>query len=157
MVAVRKIHSSFRDASSTGRSCYGAFHLIQGSLSHRKIARKFPILVGFHKASDGTLIGVLIVAALMTSFTLHWQHIWTVAFTRLEATRELSHRLLDSTAMLERHILRNTHLPKSMVSTKASNLVYLERPEYRPVSKENKLLKLSIPIDISSYSIHHGY
>ena len=95
-----------------------SFQLFHGSFSPRKAARQFPLLAGAHRAADGALLGVLIVMAIMTTMALLWQHLWTVAFTRLEKTRSLVHRLTESTAMLERHLLQQARLPRSMVPTK---------------------------------------
>ena len=129
--------------------------LIQGSLSSRKVARQSPVLAGLHRAADGALIGVLVAAALMSALTLHWQHRWTIAFNRLETTRSLAHRLTESTAMIERHLLVETRLPQSMVPTKVANLLYLERsadPSGVVVSGESQLLS-----QLMGQPINHGY
>ena len=107
----------------------GALKLIQGSLSAQRVARRSPLLAGFHRAADGSLAGVFAAVLVLTGLTLHWQHRWTGAFQQLEDTRALSHRLTESTAMLERHLLEKERLPKTLVPTKVSNLVYLEKPQ----------------------------
>ena len=83
----------------------GPFEVIQGSLSARRVARKSPLLAGLHRTADGSLIGVFAAVLLLSGLTLHWQHRWTLAFRQLEMTRDLAHRLTESTAMLERHLL----------------------------------------------------
>jgi len=85
-------------------------------------------LASLHRAADGGLLGVFAAVLVLTGLTLHWQHRWTMAFRQLEVTRSLSHRLTESTAMLERHLLEKARLPKTLVPTKVSNLVYLQRP-----------------------------
>lgn len=104
------------------------FELIQGSMSAQKMARKSPLLAGLHRVADGSLCGVVLAVVALSGLTLHWQHRWTLAFHQLEDTRSLSHRLTESTANLERHLLQKASTPGVMVPTKVSNLVYLDRP-----------------------------
>lgn len=122
-----------RSAPAARSSTNGALELIQGSLSAQKVARRSPLLAALHRAADGSLVGVFAAVLVLTGLTLHWQHRWTLAFQQLDDTRSLSHRLTESTAMLERHLLEKGRLPKTLVPTKVSNLVYLERP--KPASK----------------------
>ena len=78
---------------------------------------------------DGTLLGVVGAAAVLAGLTLHWQHRWTVAFNRLESTRIQAHRLTESTAVMEQHLLRSTTTqPASLVPTQVAHLVHVERP-----------------------------
>jgi hypothetical protein len=77
---------------------------------------------------DGTLLGVVGAVAVLAGLTLHWQHRWTVQFNRLESTRIQAHRLTESTAVMEQHLLRSTTQPASLVPTQVSNLVHVERP-----------------------------
>ena len=77
---------------------------------------------------DGTMLGVLAAVAVLAGLTLHWQHRWTLSFNRLEGTRSLSHRLTESTALMERHLLRVSQRPNQLVPTKVETLVYLKRP-----------------------------
>ncbi|HGY5545239.1 MAG: hypothetical protein AB8A41_08075 [Prochlorococcus sp.] len=155
MVAVPKpIPVPAERGVSRARSA-GTLELIQGSLSPRKVARQSPVLAGLHRAADGALIGVLMAAALLSAFTLHWQHRWTMAFSRLETTRSLAHRLTESTAMIEGHILKQTNLPQSMVPTKVANLLYLDRPVNTSGldrSAESHLLS-----QMMDQPINHGY
>ncbi|HJL68099.1 MAG TPA: hypothetical protein QGG77_00375 [Prochlorococcaceae cyanobacterium Gl_MAG_24] len=133
----------------------GTLELIQGSLSPRKVARQSPVLAGLHRAADGALIGVLMAAALLSACALHWQHRWTMAFSRLETTRSLAHRLTESTAMIEGHIWKQTNLPQSMVPTKVANLLYLDRPVNTSGldrSAESHLLS-----QMRDQPINHGY
>ena len=77
---------------------------------------------------DGTLLGVVGAAAVLAGLTLHLQHRWTVALNRLESTRIQAHRLTESTAVMEQHLLRSTTQPASLVPTQVTNLVHVERP-----------------------------
>jgi len=109
-------------------SSAGTFEVIQGSLSARRAARHSPLLAGLHRVADGGLLGVFAAVLVLSGLTLHWQHRWTVAFRKLELTRSLSHRLTESTAMLERHLLEHSRVPQRMVPTTVANLLYLDRP-----------------------------
>ena len=113
--------------SSTQRSA-PLLLIIQGSLSARRVARQSPLLAGLHRASDGSLVGVFAAVLVLSGLTLHWQHRWNLAFRQLERTREMSHRLTESTAMLEQHLLERSSGPRQMVPTTVANLVYLDRP-----------------------------
>ncbi len=144
-------------AAPTARSS-GRLHLIQGSFSTRKVARKFPMLGSFHRAVDGALIGVLMAVAMMSAFTLHWRYLWTNSFTKLENTRELSYKLTESTALLERHLLQRSSLPLSMVPTKADNLLYLDSPEKdRSRLSKNISFELFMKKSFAYSPANHGY
>ena len=77
---------------------------------------------------DGTLLGVIAAVAVLAGLTLHWQHRWTLAFRVLEATRTQAHRLTESTAVMEQHLLQRSQQPNSLVPTQVANLVHLDRP-----------------------------
>lgn len=124
-------------------------------MSAQKVARQSPLLAGLHRVADGSLCGVVLAVVALSGLTLHWQHRWTVAFRQLEGTRTLSHRLTESTAMLERHLLEKTNLPSTMVPTKVSNLVYLERPETN--SDAPKGDHLAMIQSWMNQPIHQGY
>ena len=86
---------------------------------------------------DGTLLGLIAAVAVLAGLTLHWQHRWTVAFRLLEATRTQAHRLTESTAVMEQHLLKRSQQPTSLVPTQVANLVHLDRPaldSLRPVA-----------------------
>ncbi len=102
--------------------------LLKGAFSRKRASRQSPLLSGLHRGIDGALIGALVAVAFMSALTLHWQYLWTVSFSRLERSRLLSNRLMDSTAILERHFLQNKLRPKSFVLTKTSDLVYIDHP-----------------------------
>ncbi len=74
------------------------------------------------------MLGVLAAVAVLAGLTLHWQHRWTLSFNRLESTRSLSHRLTESTALMERHLLQASQRPSQLIPTKVENLIYLKRP-----------------------------
>ena len=124
MVAVPQTQPAPQEHSSAT----GAFELIQGSLSAKRVARRSPLLAGLHRAADGSLIGVFTAVLALSGLTLHWQYRWTVAFERLEDTRAVGHRLTESTAILERYPLAPTPTPKSKVPTTAETLVYHTPP-----------------------------
>lgn len=114
-------------ATTDQRSTTTALELIQGSLSAGRIARRSPLVSGLHRLADGTLLGVFASLAVLAGLTLHWQHRWTTAFQQLESTKLLSHRLTESTALLEQHLLRSTTRPSTLVPTKVVDLIYIER------------------------------
>ena len=87
------------------------------------------MLLAFHRGVDGILVGVVFSGAVMTAFALHSQHLWTLNFSRLQLTRDLSHRLEESTAILERYFLDSASYTQSMIITKSSHLLYLDRPK----------------------------
>jgi len=129
--------------------------LIRRSFSSGRVARQFPLLAGLHRAVDGALVGMIVAVALMSCLSLHWQHRWTIAFTRLELTRNLTNKLIESTALIERHFLQTSNLDKSMVPTKVDNLLYLESP--KKTSTNMNLRKTWLIGDDVSSLIHHGY
>ena len=83
---------------------------------------------------DGTLLGLIAAVAVLAGLTLHWQHRWTLSFRLLEATRTQAHRLTESTAVMEQHLLQRSQQPNSLVPTQVTNLVHLERPTLRSLS-----------------------
>ncbi len=149
MVAAKHLREPIYQSSAN------SLHLIQGSFSPKRVARQFPLIAGLHRAADGALIGVALAVALMSALTLHWQYLWTSAFSKLEITRDLTHRLTESTAMLEIDLLERSRVNKSMVPTKISKLIYLnslDDNEDINLNREKKLIQSA-----SRYSIHHGY
>lgn len=142
-----------RVAPSNQRSAKSALELIQGSLSAGRIARRSPLMGGLHRVADGTLLGVFAALTVLAGLTLHWQHRWTVAFQRFESTKLLSHRLTESTALLEQHWLDSTTGPDQFVPTKVTNLIHLERPKPSlPVTDPS-----SVSPDTSAPRIRPGY
>ena len=99
-----------------------------GFFSSKQVNRKFPIQAALHVVLDGALVGVLTIVAIMSAVALHSQYLWTNSFTKLEITRNLNLRILESTAILESYLLKNQKLSKSLVPTKAEDLIYVERP-----------------------------
>lgn len=151
MVAVPQSQPS----SAERKASSGPFEVIQGSLSARRVARKSPLLAGLHRMADGSLVGVFAAVLVLSGLTLHWQHRWTLAFRQLEMTRELGHRLTESTAMFERHLLERSQTPKQMVPTTVANLVYLERPS--TASTKPGIDHLAMLGSLMERTIHHGY
>ena len=134
-----------------------ALELIQGSLSAGRIARRSPFLGGLHRVADGSLLGVFAALAVLAGLTLHWQHRWTVAFQRLDATRLLAHRLTESTAVLEQHLLRGTSRPDGLIPTKVVNLVHLEQPAPIPAAAAPTPSVLHALEKLSERQIRPGY
>ena len=94
----------------------------------------------------------------MSSVALHSQYLWTKSFTKLETTRDLNRRILESTSILESYLLKNKTLSRNLVLTKAQDLIYVDRPKL----EENKKLfdvtfKSRFLEKISSFPIKSGY
>ncbi len=124
----------------------------------KQLKRKFPIQATLHIALDGALIGVLTMVAIMSSVALHSQYLWTKSFTKLESTRDLNRRILESTSILEGYLLKNQNLSGSLVSTKAKDLIYVERPNKQNIQLlVNEPLKKRILKKVSSLSVKAGY
>ena len=98
------------------------------SSSSKQVHRKFPIQATINIVLDGALLGLLTIVAIMSSVALHSQYLWTKSFTQLENTRDLNLRILESTSILESYLLKNQKLSRSLVSTKAEDLIYVDRP-----------------------------
>ena len=124
----------------------------------KHIQRKFPIQAALHIVLDGALVGVLATVAIMSSVALHSQYLWTKSFTKLETTRDLNRRILESTSILEGYLLKNKKLSRYLVPAKAKDLVYVDRPS----SQNTKFLvketfKRRFLERISSVPIKSGY
>ena len=126
--------------------------------SSKYIQRKFPIQSALHIILDGALVGVLATVAIMSSVALHSQYLWTKSFTKLETTRDLNRRILESTSILEGYLLRHQNLSEYLVPTKAEDLIYVDKPKpeetrkYLDVTFKNRFLER-----ISSLSVKSGY
>ena len=124
--------------------------------SSKQFHRKFPLQAAFHIVLDGALVGLLTVVAIMSSVALHSQYLWTKSFTKLEITRDLNLRLMESTSILENYLLKNQKL--SLVSTKAEDLVYVDKPSPKNTRfLLNKKLKGKLLEIITSFPIKSGY
>ena len=132
--------------------------LLNSVFSSKQVQRKFPIQAVLHVVLDGALVGILGTVAIMSSVALHSQYLWTKSFTKLETTRDLNRRLLESTSILESYLLKNQKLSRHLVPTKAEDLLYLDRPIQEQTKKlsrltfQNRLLKR-----ISSFPMKSGY
>ena len=126
--------------------------------SSKQVNRKFPIQAALHVVLDGALVGVLIIVAIMSAVALHSQYLWTNSFTKLEITRDLNLRILESTAILESYLLKNQKLSRHLVPTKAEDLIYVDRPKLEETKKlfdvtfKNRLIER-----ISSFPFKSGY
>ena len=126
--------------------------------SSKHAQRKFPIQAALHVVLDGALVGVLLIVAIMSSVALHSQYLWTKSFTRLEKTRDLNRRILESTSILESYLLKNQKLSKNLVPTKAEDLIYVDRPKLEETKKLfNVKFKSRLLERISSFPIKSGY
>ena len=132
--------------------------LLNGVFSSKEVQRKFPIQAALHTVLDGALLGILITVVIMSSVALRSQYLWTRSFTKLETTRDLNRRILESTSILEGYLLKNQNLSGALVSTRAKDLIYVERP-----NKKNTELLVNEPIietifkRISSLPVKAGY
>ena len=143
----------------------GQFHkkklskeLLNSVFSAKQLQRKFPIQAALHIALDGALVGILTSVGIMSSVALHSQYLWTKSFTKLETTRDLNRRILESTSILESYLLKNQKLSSYLVPTKAEDLIYVDRPK----TEENKKLldmtfKSRLLERIFSFPIKSGY
>ncbi|WP_257473306.1 hypothetical protein [Prochlorococcus marinus] len=126
--------------------------------SSKNVQRKFPIHTALHIVLDGALVGVLITVAIMSSVALHSQYLWTKSYTKLEKTRDLNRRILESTSILEGYLLKNQKLSRYLVPTKAEDLIYLERPNpLNPKSLAKKTFKKRFLERISFFPVKSGY
>jgi len=126
--------------------------------SSKQLHRKFPIQAALHILLDGALVGVIIILAIMSSVALHSQYLWIKSFTKLEITRDLNFRLLESTSILESYLLKNQKLSRSLVPTKAKDLVYVDRPTQENTrSLVNATLASRFLERIASFPVKSGY
>ena len=132
--------------------------LLNSVFSSKQVQRKFPVQAALHIALDGALIGILIIVAIMSSVALHSQYLWTKSFTKLEKTRDLNRRILESTSIIEGYLLKNKKLSRALVSTKAEDLIYIDRPKTKKTKKSfDKILKARLLAKISAFPIKSGY
>ena len=132
--------------------------LTNSFFSSKQINRKFPIQAALHIALDGALFGLIVIVAIMSSIALHSQYLWTKSFTKLEFTRDLNLRLLESTSILETYLLKNKRLSRSLVPTKAEDLIYVDTPSLqnnRDLLKETFRKKFFEKI--ASFPMRSGY
>ena len=107
---------------------------------------------------DGALVGMLLTVAIMSSVALHSQYLWTEAFTKLEKTRDLNRSIFESTSILESYLLKNQNLSRSLVPTRAVDLIYVEKPNLKNTRLlVNKTFKRKFLERISSLAIKTGY
>ena len=132
--------------------------LLNGVFSSKQVQRKFPIQAAFHIALDGALIGILTTVTIVSSIALHSQYLWTKSFTKLESTRDLNRRILESTSIIERYLLKNQNLSRYLVPTKAEDLIYVDGPKPEKTKKFlDMTFKSRLLERISSFPIKSGY
>ena len=133
-------------------SCSNSF------FSSKYIQRKFPIQAALHVVLDGALVGILATVAIMSSVALHSQYLWTKSFTKLESTRDLNRRILESTSIIEGYLLKNQNLSRYLVPTKAEDLLYVDRPKPEETKKlSDQTFKSRLLERISSSPVKSGY
>ena len=132
--------------------------MLNSVFSSKQFQRKFPIQAALHIVLDGALVGILITVAIMSSVALHSQYLWTKSFTKLETTRDLNRRTLESTSILESYLLKNQKLSRNLVPTKAEDLIYVDRPKPEETKKSfDVTLKSRFLEKISSFPVKSGY
>ena len=132
--------------------------MLKSVFSSKQVQRKFPIQAALHIVLDGALVGILITVAIMSSVALHSQYLWTKSFTKLETTRDLNRRTLESTSILESYLLKNQKLSRNLVPTKAEDLIYVDRPKPEETKKSfDVTLKSRFLEKISSFPVKSGY
>ncbi len=133
-----------------------ALFLLKRSFVTPNVLRKYPLLSSLHRGVDGALLGVMISGAIMTGLALHSQHLWTLNFSHLQLTKDLNHRLQESTAILERYYLSKVSSPSSMVATSA-DLIYIDRPRKKNTFIRDFLESFQDHMDLVFYPISNGY
>ena len=131
--------------------------MLNSVFSSKQVQRKFPIQAALHIVLDGALVGILITVAIMSSVALHSQYLWTKSFTKLETTRDLNRRTLESTSILESYLLKNQKLSRNLVPTKAEDLIYVDRPKKETKKSFDVTLKSRFLEKISSFPVKSGY
>ena len=132
--------------------------MLNSVFSSKQVQRKFPIQAALHIVLDGALVGILITVAIMSSVAMHSQYLWTKSFTKLETTRDLNRRTLESTSILESYLLKNQKLSRNLVPTKAEDLIYVDRPKPEETNKSfDVTLKSRFLEKISSFPVKSGY
>lgn len=130
-----------RQTKAPSRKTSKALELIQGSLSSRKVERQSPWLAGFHRAADGTLLGLGVCMLALSGLTLHWQNQWGHQYQQLENSQSLEQRMQESAAVLEQHHLGVLKRPGLLVPTNSENLIYLQAAQASPKDQASALLK----------------
>lgn len=105
-----------------------SLHLIQGSLSGRRVERQSPLLATLHRMSTGALIGLGASLVGLSALALHWQNQWAQSYAQLEAAKVLEHRLNESSSVLEQHHIGAMRRPGQLLPTSSENLIHLPEP-----------------------------
>ena len=127
-------------------------------LFSKLVHRKFPVQAAFHIVLDGALIGVLTTATIMSVVALHSQYLWTSSFTKLDMSRDLNRRILESTSIIESYFLKNQKFSRSLVPTEAKDLMYVDRPRPQNLrSLDNETSERRLLKKIASFPLKAGY
>ncbi|MFM8275457.1 MAG: hypothetical protein ACKN89_00465 [Cyanobium sp.] len=125
----RSVARPARRSSAASRGAKPSLEIIHGSFSARRIERQAPWLAQLHRASTGALAGLGLSMLGLSALTLHWQNQWGDNFAKLQAAKVLTHRLQESTALLEQHHLGAVRRPGQLVPTNSENLIHLREPK----------------------------
>ena len=123
----------------------------------RQLKKKYPHLVFLHKVIDGALLGVLTGVIGVAIISLHYQHLWSLSFIRLESTKNLIQKSRESISLLERNYLSKNIKSKNVVKTKSSDLIYLEKPNLDINNKTNLNLVRNFIDRFFYYPVEQGY
>ena len=134
-----------------------ALALFKASFATNNISRQYPLLLSLHRGIDGALAGVIISGAVLTGLALHSQHLWTLNFSKLHLTRDLIHRIEESTAILEKYFLSSTSSPNAMISTKSAHLIYIDKPQERQTPFKDFLGTIYRDMTSLIHPISNGY
>jgi len=135
-----------------------SLRLSPSSFYSKQALRKFPLQAALHRFVDGSLVGVLMIVAIMSSVAFHSQFLWSEAFKELEITRDLNRRIFESTGVLESYLLKEVSMSKSLVPTTVQDLVYVDlENKTGPKVFMNETFKKRFFKKISSYPIKQGY
>ncbi len=134
-----------------------AVALFKASFATNNILRKYPLLLNLHRGIDGALAGIIISGAVLTSLALHSQHLWTLNFSRLHLTRDLIHRIEESTATLEKYFLASASPPNALVPTTSAHLIYVDKPRERQTRFKDFLGTIGREITSLVHPSSNGY
>ncbi len=131
--------------------------MLKSPFSRSNALRKHPLVSSLHRGIDGALVGVFISGAFMTSLALHSQYLWTLNFSRLQLTRDLIHRLEESTSILETYFIKSASSPNSMFATKTANLLYIDTTLIKKTPIKHFLESIKEHLAPASYPVTNGY
>jgi hypothetical protein len=126
--------------------------VVQGSLSARKVERQAPWLANLHRITTGAITGISLAMVGLSGLTLYWQNEWARSYAELQASKELEHRMQESSALLEQHHMVASRQPGQLVPTSSEKLIHLPEPKANSDSRSSGLLSV-----LRSRQIPAGY